>query len=71
MSPDSQAYRDAHARVRAALKDELVDTNMQYSEGWHGGWLCPSSERSADAMLDDMACMAVRAAFGIDIDAKS
>lgn len=66
MDTESQAYRDAWARVRAAIKAELVDDNMEYPEGWHGGWLSPGDDEAADAMLDDLACMATRAAFGIE-----
>lgn len=68
MSPSSQAYKDAWSRVRAAIKDELVDRNMEYPEGWASGWLVPGDERAADALLDYVACMAVRAAFGIETD---
>lgn len=66
MSPDSQAYKDAWARVRAAIKDELVDANMEYPQGWSGGWLVPHDDNAANSMLDDLACMALRAAFGIE-----
>lgn len=65
MDTDSQAYKDAWARVRAAIKAELVDESMDYPEGWHGGWLNPDDDASADHMLDDLACMATRAVFGI------
>jgi hypothetical protein len=67
MDANSQAYRDAWARVRAAIKTEIVDKNMEYRKGWHRGWLIPASDQAADAMLDDLACMATHAAFGIDV----
>lgn len=47
MNENSQAYRDAFDRVRAAIKSQL-------------------SNAVSDADLDDAACMAVRAAFGIE-----
>ncbi len=69
MSPDSQAYKDAWARVRAAIKMELMDVNTDYPR-WSDGWLTPGSDESADSMLDDIACMATRAAFGIEDQIK-
>jgi hypothetical protein len=49
--------------VRDAIKRELVDANMDYPEGWHGGWLSPGSDDMADAMLNGLADVAVDAAF--------
>ena len=66
MDKNSQAYQDAFARIRAAIKSELVDENMSYPEGWHGGWLHPGTENTAEYMLDDIAAAATRAAFGIE-----
>lgn len=66
MNQNSQAYRDARARARAAIKAKLVDSNVEYPNGWHGGWLTPGNDKSADSMLDDIACMATRAVLGMD-----
>lgn len=52
--------------VRAAIKDEIVDRNMDYPEGWHGGWLSPGSEGAADSMLNGLADIAIEAAFALD-----
>lgn len=48
MNDQSQAYRDACARVRAAIASQIIEATV--------------------AELDDAACMAVRAAFGMDAD---
>jgi hypothetical protein len=47
MNENSQAYRDAFDRVRAAIRAQL-----------------PGSVSSSE--LDDAACAAVRAAFGME-----
>jgi hypothetical protein len=49
--------------VRESIKAELVDDNMEYPEGWSGGWLVPGSDSAADAMLDDITEVALRAAL--------
>lgn len=49
MSPNSQAYRDAWKRVRDAIKAEADARQMDVS----------------DAFLDDAACEATYAAFGL------
>lgn len=48
---------------------ELMDANTDYPR-WSDGWLTPGSDESADSMLDDIACMATRAAFGIEDQIK-
>lgn len=52
MNPNSHAYRDAWARVRAAIKAEADEREIPLS----------------DAALDDMACNATYAAFGMGED---
>ncbi len=52
--------------VRSAIKDELVDRNMDYPEGWHGGWLSPGSDAMGDAMLNGLADVAIEAALALD-----
>lgn len=49
MNPNSQAYRDAWARIRKAIAKEAELREIPLT----------------DAALDDMACEAAHAAFGI------
>ncbi len=66
MSPNSQAYRDAVARARAVIRDQLK-----------GGDREPSIEtaievlratKKIDYVVDDLACLVVRAVYGIEND---
>lgn len=50
MNPNSQAYRDAWARIRKAIAAEAEVREI----------------RLTDACLDDMACEAAHAAFGMN-----
>lgn len=50
MNPNSRAYRDAWARIRKAIASEAEVRDISLSE----------------AALDDMACEAAHAAFGMD-----
>ena len=50
MNPKSRAYRDAWTRVREAIAAELAEREIDVG----------------NAVLDDLACEAVHAAFGID-----
>ena len=50
MNPNSQAYRDAWARIRKAIAREATLREICLT----------------DAALDDMACEATHAAFGMD-----
>ena len=54
-NPNSQAYRDAWKRVREAIAAELSLREIDVSS----------------SVLDDMACEAVHAAFGMDDDAET
>jgi hypothetical protein len=55
MRQNSRAYRDAWKRVRDAIKAEAVACEI----------------RLTDAALDDMACEATRAAFGMSDDPEA
>ncbi len=52
MNPNSRAYREAWKRVRDAIEAEAVASKICLT----------------DAALDDMACEAAHAAFGMDDD---
>lgn len=52
MHPNSQAYKDAWARIRKAIAKEADLREIPLT----------------DAALDDMACEAAHAAFGLDDD---
>lgn len=66
MHVDSQEYKAFHEITKLAIKDVLVDNNMEYPEGWSGGWLIPSDDEAADNMLDDMAETILKRLFIIE-----
>lgn len=55
MNPNSRAYRDAWKRVRDAIEAEAVLREIPLG----------------NAALDDMACEATHAAFGMDDDTET
>lgn len=55
MHENSQAYKDAWSRVRAAIEKSLIDSRVQANQ----------------YALDDAACWAVRAAFGMEPEIES
>lgn len=63
MSPNSEAYRNACARVRKAIAKELFNDAEPSIEEMQDRL---SRIKKVEYLLDDLAGVAVRSAFGIE-----
>lgn len=67
MSPNSQAYRDAWARAKAALTKELCGDDEVSIEAIRARL---TKRRKVEYLLDDLAGVTVCAVLGIEPDSQ-